>query len=58
MAHRRIAQEAFPFGAKAERQRSLDALLALIEWSLAERVLAGLYAPAMGEKAWPPLATF
>jgi IS5 family transposase len=58
MAQRRIGQEAFRFDAKAGRQTSLDELLALIDWSHAERVLAGLYASAKGEKAWPPLAIF
>ena len=58
MAQRRIGQEAFHFGAMAGRQTSLDELSALLDWPLAERVLAGLYASAKGEKAWPPLAMF
>ena len=36
----------------------LDNLAALIDWSHAGQVLAGLYPSAMGEKAWPPLALF
>ena len=58
MAQRRIGQESFRFGAKALQQTSLDELSALLGWPHAERVLAGLYASAKGEKAWPPLALF
>ena len=58
MAQRRIGQESFHFGAKAERQTSLDALHAVIDFVPAERALSGLYPAAMGEKAWPPLSVF
>lgn len=58
MAHRRIGQEVFRFGAGAERQNSLDELAVLIDWSHPDRVLAPLYPAAKGEKAWPPLAMF
>src|SRR6266508_2710218 len=58
MAHRRIGQEVFRFGAKAERQSSLDELGALTDWSHAGQVLARLYLAAKGEKAWPPVAMF
>ncbi|MGH6801011.1 MAG: hypothetical protein ACRECZ_06305 [Methylocella sp.] len=58
MAHRRIGQEAFRFGAKALRQTSLDELSALLDWPLAECILAALYPATKGEKAWPPLAMF
>ena len=58
MAQRRIGQDSFYFGAKTLRQTSLDELSALLDWPLAELVLAGLYASAKGEKAWPPLAMF
>jgi IS5 family transposase len=58
MAQRRIGQEVFRFGAKAERQTSLDALGALIDWSKADQVMASLYPSPKGEKAWPPLAMF
>lgn len=58
MAHRRIGQEVFRFGAKVERQTSLDEIAALIDWSAADRLLAPLYPAAKGEKAWPPLAMF
>ena len=54
MAHRRIGQEVFRFGAKVERQTSLDEIAALIDWSAADRLLAPLYPAAKGEKAWPP----
>ncbi|MGI8568177.1 MAG: hypothetical protein ACR2KT_03385 [Methylocella sp.] len=56
MAQRQIGQDSFHFGAKTGRQTSLDELSALLDWSLAERVLAGLYASAKGEKARPELA--
>jgi transposase, IS5 family len=58
MAQRRIGQEVFRFGRKAERQTNLDALAALIDWTQADRLLAGLYPAPKGEKAWPPLAMF
>ena len=58
MAARRIGQEVFRFGAKALRQTSLDELGALIDWSLADKLLAPLYPAPKGEKAWPPLAMF
>jgi hypothetical protein len=56
MAQRRIGQETFQFGAKAERQTSLDELGSLIDWSIASEPLAALYRSPKGEKAWPPLA--
>src|ERR1700732_50337 len=58
MAQRRIGQEVFRFGGKAERQTNLDALAALIDWTQADRLLAGLYPAPKGEKAWPPLSMF
>jgi IS5 family transposase len=58
MAHRRIGQEALRFDAKAARQTSLDELHAVLDFAPAKRALAGLYAAAKGEKAWPPLAMF
>src|ERR1700736_2170325 len=58
MARRRIGQEVFRFGGKAERQTNLDALAALIDWTQADRLLAGLYPAPKGEKAWPPLSMF
>jgi transposase, IS5 family len=58
MAHRRIGQEVFRFGARPKRESSLDELGALIDWSHADLVLSPLYTAAKGEKAWPPLAMF
>jgi IS5 family transposase len=58
MGQRRIGQEALRLGAEEERQTSLDELGALLNWSLADQVLALLYPSAKGEKAWPPLAMF
>jgi hypothetical protein len=51
VAHRRIGQEVFQFGAKAERQTSLDELAALIDWPVADQLLARLYPGPKGEKA-------
>ncbi len=51
-------RQAFRFGTEAKRQTSLDALAAVIDWSHAGQVLAGLYPSPKGEKAWPPLAMF
>ncbi len=56
MAQRRIGQKVFRFSAKAERQTTLDELGALIDWSLADSVLAALYKARKGEKTWPPWA--
>ena len=53
MAQRRIGQDVFRFGAKAERQTTLDELGALIDWSLADSVLAALCKARKGEKGWP-----
>jgi transposase, IS5 family len=58
MAHRRIGQEGFRFGARAARQTSLDELGALIDWPLAAQVLSSLHRAAQGEKARPSLAMF
>ena len=40
MAHRRIGQEVFPFGAGAERPASLDALTTVIDWQPVDQLLA------------------
>jgi transposase, IS5 family len=58
MAHRRIGQEVFPFGARVERPASLDALTTVIDWRPVDQLLARLYPGTKGEKAWPPLAMF
>jgi len=58
MAQQLIGQEGFRFGARAERQTSLDELGALIDRLRADQVLARLYPAPKGEKAWPPLAMF
>ncbi len=58
MAHRRIGQEIFRFGARPKRESSLDELGALIDWPDAAQVLSPLYSRPKGEKAWPPLAMF
>jgi hypothetical protein len=44
MAQRWIGHESLRFKAKAGRPSSLEELTALVDWSLAERILAGLYA--------------
>ena len=59
MARRRIGQEVFGFaGAERGRRAGLDDLAASIDWTALERLLAGIYAAAKGEQAWPPLALF
>jgi IS5 family transposase len=60
MARRRIGQEAFGFAQAEERGRKtgLDELASVLDWTRVERALAGIYAAAKGEAAWPPLALF
>lgn len=43
MARRRMGREVFQFGARAERQTRRDELGSLIDWPLADRVLAWLF---------------
>ncbi len=54
MARRRMGQEDFRF-ANSSGQSSLDGLLAVINWSEAERLMAPISAAAKGEQGWPPL---
>jgi IS5 family transposase len=58
MAHRRIGQEVLQFRARAERQTCLDEIAALIDWLLADQLLAPLNPGPKGEEAWPPFAIF
>jgi IS5 family transposase len=59
MARRQIGQEVFAFVAGPTPHRcSLDRLSGLIDCSALDRHLAGIYAAAKGEPAWPPLALF
>jgi transposase, IS5 family len=59
MSRRRIGQGSFGFvHGKADSLSSLDQLHGLIEWSEIEHRLAGIYAAARGEAAWPPVALF
>lgn len=65
MARRQIGQEAFEFargsgtrGSGSGRNAGLDELASVIEWGSIEALLAGVYAAAKGEQAWPPLALF
>ena len=59
MARRQIGQEVFAFVAEpTPRHCSLDRLCGLIDWSSLDQYLAGIYAAAKGEPAWPPLAPF
>src|SRR3954468_21044242 len=59
MARRRIRQEQLRIGAEnRDRSGSLDVIVALVDWSEIDRVLAPVYAAARGEQAWPPLALF
>ena len=59
MARRQIGQERLRIGVeKALGRTSLDEMSALIDWVAIDRRLAGIYAAAKGEPAWPPLALF
>ena len=58
MAHRRIGQERLGLGNETTYGTALDEMSALIDWAEIERHLAGIYAAAKGEPAWPPLALF
>ena len=59
MARRRIGQEQLSVGeGNPPRHTTLDEMSALIDWTEIDRHLAGIYAAAKGEPAWPPLALF
>lgn len=58
MAHRRIGQERFDFGAGARPASSLDSLAELIDWRPVAALLEPLYRAIKGEPAWPPVAMF
>lgn len=59
MARRRIGQERMAFVAEVRgRNAGLDALAAAVDWTEIDAALAGVYAAARGERAWPPLALF
>ncbi len=59
MTRRRIG--AGGLGLRSERTgrtSSLYEMSALIDWAEIDRHLAGIYAAAKGEPAWPPVALF
>ena len=56
MPRRRIGRE--ELFSMRECRSSLDDLLALIDWSGIEAMLAPVHASAKGEASWPPLAMF
>ena len=59
MARRRIGQEQLRFDPpQSGRSSSLDEIAALIDWPEIARHLTSIYASAMGEPGWPPLALF
>jgi IS5 family transposase len=43
-------------GVNPRWEATLDEMSALIDWMEIDRHLAGIYASARGEPAWPPLA--
>jgi IS5 family transposase len=57
MGRRRIGQERLSIASGTART-SLDEISALVDWAAIDRQLAGVYAAAKGEPAWPPLALF
>lgn len=58
MARRHIGQERLLDHAGGKPRSSLEALDCLIDWRPLDQALAGMYAAAKGEPAWPPLAMF
>ena len=59
MARRRIGQERLGIAqGPVHGAASLDEISGLIDWQEIDRLLAGVYAAAKGEPAWPPLALF
>lgn len=59
MARRRIGQERLLVsGAEPRGSTSLDEVAALVDWTVLDRLLAGVSAAAKGEPGWPPLALF
>jgi transposase, IS5 family len=59
MARRRIGQERLRIEPpQSRRSGSLDEIAALIDWAEIDRHLTAIYASAMGEQGWPPLALF
>jgi IS5 family transposase len=59
MARRRIGQEQLAVGDAGLRGgTSLDEVVALIDWTEPDRLLADISASAKGELGWPPLALF
>src|SRR5215216_4794945 len=59
MARRRIGQEHLRLcDCESSRTGSLDVVQGLIDWAEIDRHLAPIYASAMGEQGWPPLALF
>jgi IS5 family transposase len=59
MARRRIGQERLRLNPTQSRQSgSLDDIAGLIDWAEIDRHLVSIYASAVGEPGWPPLALF
>jgi transposase, IS5 family len=59
MARRQIGQEQLRFDPpQSGRSSSLDEIAALIDWAEIDRHLTSIYASAIGEQGWPPLALF
>jgi len=59
MARRRIGQESFGFAqGERGRNRRLDAIGEVVDWTPVAMLLDGIHSAAKGEPAWPPLALF
>ena len=59
MARRRIGQERLAIGGLGPYGgTSLDEMAALVDWTELDCLLAGIFASARGEQAWPPLVLF
>ena len=58
MARRAIGQEQLALKDARRVGRSLDEVLALIDWSELDGLLGGISAAVKGQRGWPPLALF
>src|ERR671912_2819405 len=59
MSRRRVGQERLRFDPpQSRRSGSLDEIAGLIDWTEIDRHLTSIYASAIGEQGWPPLALF
>ena len=58
MARRVIGQEQLALGGEPRGGRRLDVVVALIDWTELDGLLACISSAAKGQQGWPPLALF